>query len=660
MKYAGVITSIVFFCAAFDSVSYADEKAVDKQQQVELLAPGYGELSFDAPMVGSYQLPALGKAKDGKVLNTDNEYVTLHDTFNKKYTVLSFMYTHCDDINGCPLTNVVFNRVKNEMAKTPELAKHIQLISMSFDPKNDTPAVLKKISMAGIDHSDHEGHDMTKMNHDMQSDNTHGIPWHYLTADSQKSLMPILDDYNQAIQIRTDEKGEQLSTFSHILRVYLIDRENNIRNIYSPAFLHPDILINDIKTLMIHDNIALENSLQKQTALRMGPGDSKEGYDTTDYKTDSLALSERKGKKTDLLKLIKSPPLGLPKVPVPDDNPVTEAKIQLGKKLFYDRRLSLNNAISCAMCHIPEQGFTNNELQRPLGFEGRSAKRNAPTIYNVAYYKELFHDGRESTLENQIWQPLLAHNEMALPTIGQVIGKIKSLADYDLMFEETFDGNPADVKNIGQAIASYERTLISANSPFDKWYYQKQTNAISESAKRGFKLFTGKAQCIACHTINEEYALFTDNQLHNTGLGWNIAMRNEPEIQRMLIAPGIYMDIKKSIKEQVGNKRIGDVGRYEVTQDPDDRWRYRTPILRNVALTAPYMHDGSIASLEAVVEFYNQGGFKNETQSPLINKLNLTRNEIHEIVSFLKTLTGDNVSELVSDAFTAPIGDTGH
>jgi cytochrome c peroxidase len=145
MKYPGVLTiSIVFFCTAFNSISYADVRAVDKKVQVELLAPGYGELNFEVPKVGSYQLPVIRSAEDAKVLNTDNEYVTLHDTFNKKYTILSFMYTRCDDINGCPLTNVVFNRVKSQMAKTPELAKHMQLISMSFDPTNDTPVVLKK------------------------------------------------------------------------------------------------------------------------------------------------------------------------------------------------------------------------------------------------------------------------------------------------------------------------------------------------------------------------------------------------------------------------------------------------------------------------------------------------------------------------------------
>jgi len=238
------------------SIGYADEQAVNKKSQVELLAPGYGELNFEVPKAGSYELPALGYAKDAKVLNIDNEYVTFHNTFNKKYTVLSFMYTQCDDVNGCPLTNVVFNRIVSEMEKTPELAKQMQLVSMSFDPKNDTPAVLKKLSMGGMDHSQHEGHDMSKMDHDMGNDNNQTMQWHYLTTNSHQSLMPILNDYNQAIQNKTDENGKELSTFSHILRVYLVDTENKLRNVYSTAFLHPDIIINDIKTLILEDNMS--------------------------------------------------------------------------------------------------------------------------------------------------------------------------------------------------------------------------------------------------------------------------------------------------------------------------------------------------------------------------------------------------------------------
>jgi cytochrome c peroxidase len=249
---------------------------------------------------------------------------------------------------------------------------------------------------------------------------------------------------------------------------------------------------------------------------------------------------------------------------------------------------------------------------------------------------------------------------MAMPSIGQAVKKIRGLAEYKGKFEAAFGGKQADIVTVGQALASYQRALVSGNSDFDRWYYGKEKNAISESAQRGFELFRGKAQCIACHSVNEDFALFTDNQLHNTGLGWNISMKKEPDHERVLVAPGHYMNIRKSIRDAVGLPPEGDLGHYEVTQDPADRWRYRTPSLRNVALTAPYMHDGSLNTLRDVIEFYNHGGFENETQSPLMNKLNLNEKEVDDLIAFMKTLTGDNAAEIIADAFTAPIGDTAH
>lgn len=400
-------------------------------------------------------------------------------------------------------------------------------------------------------------------------------------------------------------------------------------------------------------------------APRVGPGDSKAGYESVNYKTDSIAIEARQGVKTDLMRVLEQPPLGLPNIPVPADNPVTEQKIDLGRKLFYDRRLSINNTFSCAICHIPEQGFTNNELEKAVGVEGRLHRRNAPTIYNTAYVDKLFHDGREHSLETLVWSPLLAYNEMAMPSMGQVIHKIRNLDDYQGLFEAAFDGKTADPVTIGQALASYNRVLVSGNSPFDRWYYGKQTDAIPEPAKRGFKLFTGKAQCSTCHTVGEEHALFTDNKLHNVGLGFIRSMTvANPEKETMLVAPGLYMNISQSFRKTVGLTPLPDVGAYEVSQNPDDRWKYRTPSLRNIALTAPYMHDGTINDLESVVAIYNQGGytqnergFPNKTLSPLIKPLGLTEQESKDIVAFLNTLNGDNVTELISDAFATPVGD---
>jgi len=395
----------------------------------------------------------------------------------------------------------------------------------------------------------------------------------------------------------------------------------------------------------------------KDLDVTLGPGDNRTGYESSDYESRSISLLKRTGEAADLLSVLKSPPLGLPPIPVPLDNPATAEKVQLGRKLFFDRRLSLNATMSCGMCHIPEQGFTNNELATAVGIEGKTVRRNSPTIYNVAYFSNIFHDGRETRLEYQVWQPMLATNEMANPGIGYVIEKIRRLPDYTGLFENAFGGRGPGIETIGMAIASYERTIISGNSPFDRWYFGKDEVNLSDSAKRGFRLFKGKAGCASCHTIQENYALFTDDDFHNTGIGWEASLGGDQSEVQVQIAPGIKVPVPSSVIKSVGEPLPGDLGRYEVTQDPVDRWRYKTPSLRNVALTAPYMHNGTLGTLMQVVEFYNQGGFKNPLRDPLIRPLGLSKKEMKDIVAFLQSLTGDNVEILVLDAFAAPIGD---
>lgn len=392
-----------------------------------------------------------------------------------------------------------------------------------------------------------------------------------------------------------------------------------------------------------------------------GPGDRKHGYDAESYVTDSLSLQTRNGKQADLIKFANEPLLGLPNLKLPEDNPLTEEKINLGRRLFYDRRLSLNDTFSCAICHIPEQGFTNNEISTAIGVEGRSVKRNSPTMYNVAYYTTLFQDGREDTLEQQVWSPLLARNEMANPSIGAVINKIKAINDYDGLFEQAFNGKGPTMETVGMAFASYQRVLNAANSPFDRWYYGEESDALNADEKSGFELFTGKAQCSACHLIGEDNALFTDNQLHNTGHGFGVAMGDSSTTTRVQLAPGVFANIDNAIIESVRQTpKASDTGRYAVTQNPFDRWKFRTPILRNVALTAPYMHDGGLGSLREVIEFYNRGGIPNELLSPLIRPLSLSEEEIDQLLAFLNALTGSNVDILVADGFAAPIGEITH
>ncbi len=346
-----------------------------------------------------------------------------------------------------------------------------------------------------------------------------------------------------------------------------------------------------------------------------------------------------------------SAPLGLPQQVHPSENTPTVAKVALGRKLFFDRRLSLNGTMSCAMCHIPEQGFANNELATAVGLGGLSTRRNAPTILNVGYYNKLFFDGRESSLETQFIAPMVAANEMANPSIGHVIGKIKSLADYATPFKKAFDAPPS-IDRIGKALGAYQRTLVAANSRFDQWYFGHNEDAITDVEKAGFDLFTGKAGCARCHQVQAGYATFTDQQFHDTTYGWwREQKRQKPEkTQRVQVAPGVFHQVPMDIVMAVGDPPLSDLGRYEVTLDTADLWQYRTPTLRNIALTAPYMHDGGLTSLRDVVLFYNKGGFEHPQQSPLIKPLGLTNEEINSVVAFLKTLTGSKIADLIAEA----------
>jgi len=387
--------------------------------------------------------------------------------------------------------------------------------------------------------------------------------------------------------------------------------------------------------------------------VRLAPGDDKTFYERSSYKTNSLSLAKRTGHPAALDVIARTPQLGLPERSGQQIQAIDKRKIALGRKLFFDRRLSRNKTMSCAMCHIPEQGFSSNELARPIGFEGRGLKRNAPTILNVAFAKTLFWDARENNLAQQVWSPLLAANEMNNASVGAVIDVIEKDAEYRNLFKNAFGASP-NMLNIGEAIAR----LVSANSRFDQWHFGKADNKLTADEIAGYQLFIGKASCSTCHTINQRYALFTDHKLHNTGLGYFNSMSPAQETITVQLAPGVTTEREQSVIQSVSEDKPNDLGRYEVSNQPIDRWKFKTPSLRNVALTAPYMHDGSLNSLREVVSFYNKGGVKNELLSPLIRPLNLNVQEQTSLVSFLKTLTGDNVAALVSDGFAAPIGDT--
>ena len=539
------------------------------------------------------------------VLDEQGRERSLEDFFGDKFVVLSFIYTNCNDVNGCPLATFVLGQLQQRLSRDSRLADQVRMISLSFDPDFDTPVVMTKY-----------GRQFNRDNHD----------WRFLTTGSTRQLQPLLQGFNQSVQKEYHESGEYRGVISHILRVFLLDKASQVRNIYSVSFLHADTVINDIKTLaMEYDNDGA-NSASRRNAPAEDAGAGEQQL------------------------------LGLPGLEVPENNPLTREKIRLGRQLFFDRRLSHNNTLSCAMCHIPEQGFTSQELAVAIGIEGRTLRRNAPALYNVGFAKLLFHDARENLLEQQVWTPLLARNEMANPSVGFVIERLKSIPEYRGKFEQAFRGKGPGMETVGMALASYQRTLNSADSPFDRWYYGDDGKAMDEQAIAGFRLFSGKARCVSCHTVNRDYALFTDHKLHNTGIGYLVSMGPKDDKVQVTVAPGVTLTVDRAVITEPGKLEPNDLGYYEITEDPDDRWKYRTPGLRNVGLSSPYMHNGSLRTLRQVVEFYNRGGIKNELLDPLVQPLGLSEDEMDSIVAFLNSLTGSNVDELVADALTQPVG----
>ena len=293
-----------------------------------------------------------------------------------------------------------------------------------------------------------------------------------------------------------------------------------------------------------------------------------------------------------------SPPLGLPAFTHTPD----QGRVALGARLFFDPVLSSDGSMACSTCHRPEQAFTQNGIATPIGSDGLPLRRNAPTLLNVGYRQRLFHDGRESDLARQPFSPLLAANEMGNRALSDVIQRLAAAPDYVQAFNAAFEEG-LSAANLGRALADYQRTLRSAASPFDRWYYGGDTQAMSADAKAGFFVFSASG-CGDCHRFTHGSAQFTDDGLHRTGV----------------TGP--------------------DRGLEEITGNPEDRYRFRTPTLRNVALTAPYMHDGSLATLMDVVTFYNAGGGRLNGQ-PTLQPLDLSNEDLHVLVVFLRSLTGD-------------------
>lgn len=303
--------------------------------------------------------------------------------------------------------------------------------------------------------------------------------------------------------------------------------------------------------------------------------------------------------------LLPLPPLP----PVPLSNLETPAKVALGKTLFFDPRLSVNGTISCASCHMPQAGFAD---PRPvsLGVGGKKGGRNAPSVLNAAYLKLQFWDGRAGSLEEQAIGPLTNPVEEANPNYRTVVTRLSHLSVYRRRFRQVFGGG-VSIDRIGEAISAYERTLVTPDSPYDRFLMGKRS-ALTPEQQKGFVLFKGKARCVLCHNGS----LLSDQNYHNLGV------------------------------PQTGPLPV-DVGRYAVTHNPDDIGRFQTPTLRNIALTAPYMHNGSLKTLADVVDFYDAGGGKSafQTKNVLLAPLHLTADEKKDLVLFLGALSGETDSQ---------------
>ncbi len=299
-------------------------------------------------------------------------------------------------------------------------------------------------------------------------------------------------------------------------------------------------------------------------------------------------------------------PLGLDEdsLIIPKDNPLTQEKVQLGKLLFFDKRLSQNDSIACGSCHMPTLAFTDGQPVS-AGIHRQQGGRSAPASINRVFSSAQFWDGRAATLEEQSVGPFANPIEHGFKNHDELVAKINTIEGYKPLFKKAFGTEEISTALIGKAIASFQRTILSGNSPYDRFDYRGEENALSPAAQRGLKLFLGKARCTRCHSGFN----FTDEKFHNLGIDWDM--------------------------DHV------DLGRYHVTKNPEEIGAFKTPTLREISRTAPYMHNGRFASLRAVVDFYDQGGIANPHQDSLIISLKLTEQEKKDLIEFLLSLSGE-------------------
>ncbi|HXG92829.1 MAG TPA: cytochrome c peroxidase [Blastocatellia bacterium] len=333
---------------------------------------------------------------------------------------------------------------------------------------------------------------------------------------------------------------------------------------------------------------------------------------------------------------------------VPKDNPVTPEKVELGRELFFDKRLSADGTVSCATCHDPKLAFTDGKRVAE-GIGGRLGVRNTPTLLNAMFNSGQFWDGRAGSLEEQAKMPLTNPDEMGSQTHEQVVARVAVDQQYSKQFKQAF-GKPVTIDLIAKAIATYERTLVAGNSPVDR-YLAGDLDALSESARNGMILFRGKARCTVCHTFNQSFPFLSDMNYRNTGVAVK-AKDFDRFARRAMDLSRVDSQVKlDSIANEEGAHSLG---RFLVTGIALDIGAFKVPSLRNVELTAPYFHDGSAATLEDVVKFYLKGGMDNPNRDWQLEPIDLTESEQHDLVEFLKALTSNEAKRMAESAASNP------
>jgi cytochrome c peroxidase len=327
---------------------------------------------------------------------------------------------------------------------------------------------------------------------------------------------------------------------------------------------------------------------------------------------------------------------------VPPGREPTVQLVALGEKLFNDKRLSVDDSVACATCHDPKQGFTDHRGNAPTsaGVQNQHGQRNAPTVLNAMFQASQFWDGRSATLEDQAKLPILNPVEMGQKSPTDVVAKVAKIQEYSNAFKSLL-GRDFTYDDLAAAIAAFERTQYSGNSPFDR-YVAGDIQAISDSAKRGWALFQGKGRCSSCHAFNAVSPLFSDQKFHNIGIAAH--KQNFAELARKAFAILKSGDVKQ-IDELALQTSYSELGRFLVTKNPADIGAFKSETLRNIGITAPYMHDGSLATLWDVMDHYNKGGVPNPFLDGGMQRLGLSEAEIDDLVAFLFTLTDDRFAD---------------